>query len=377
MRRKLSRWLVVLAVPVVFTSCQLIPEEEVLPEIPVIRSYEVKEYEQIMVKRGDLELAKNVSCTYVAAKEENHSFSVGGQYVDKLYVNVGDHVETGDLLADLEQESLQVELKEQEYDLKRLQLQREHFVENMALDLLPYDIVLKDLEWELERTEGYRYERLLVDKEKQEELREKQKVTYAEPLQDIEDAIYIQELVIQETRDKIKERQLYATISGTVTYTRTVNDKTMIQKGQNMVTISDLDTNVFVIKGNDAQYFEVDEEVTITCFQQEYTAKVVDASELGLDKQSENEAMIYLRLQQPDLSLENGVTGRIQLVLERKEDVLYIDKNVVKTANGEKFVYVMGENGLRTMQTVVTGFENDKYVEIIDGLSEGDMVIIS
>jgi len=249
-------------------------------------------------------------------------------------------------------------------------------LEDRQLDLLPYDIILKDLDWEIEKSEGYRYEQLLVNKEEQEKERAKVEETYTEPLQDIEDAIYIQKLMLEDVKQKIRERQIFAAIDGTVTYARTMDSELISQKGQTLVTISDLDTNVFVIEGEQAKYFEVGEAVSITCFQKEYAAKVVDASELGIDNQ-EGDEVAYLKLDMPDLELEDGVTGRIQLILEHKENVLYIDKKLVKTANGESFVYVMDENGLRTMQPVTTGLETSEYIEIVDGLKEGDLVIVS
>ena len=39
-------------------------------------------------------------------------------------------------------------------------------------------------------------------------------------------------------------------------------------------------------------------------------------------------------------------------------------------------VYMLNEEGLRVMQEVVTGLENETCVEIVSGLSEGDSVIL-
>ena len=45
--------------------------------------------------------------------------------------------------------------------------------------------------------------------------------------------------------------------------------------------------------------------------------------------------------------------------------------------DGRKIVYYVQENGLKTYKDVTTGLETDGKVEIIDGLTEGEYVIVS
>lgn len=49
-----KKWLPILAGIVLLscTSCAILPEEEELPAAPVVRDYEVEEYEQTPVLRG-------------------------------------------------------------------------------------------------------------------------------------------------------------------------------------------------------------------------------------------------------------------------------------------------------------------------------------
>lgn len=89
---RLQRTLIFMALPFVCASCGIMPEEEELPAAPVIRSYEAAEYEQALVMRGDMILTKKVKCTYASAKQEKYSFSLGGMYIDKVYVSEGQQV---------------------------------------------------------------------------------------------------------------------------------------------------------------------------------------------------------------------------------------------------------------------------------------------
>jgi hypothetical protein len=117
--------------------------------------------------------------------------------------------------------------------------------------------------------------------------------------------------------------------------------------------------------------------VTLICNKTEMTAVSVEPSVLGImETQEREEPIAYLKLDQPDPSLEDGDKGDISITVDSRTDVLYVTKDAVKTAEGKQFVYVLDENGLKAMQPVTVGLDNGKYVEIISGLSEGDSVIL-
>ena len=86
MRKNVLRLIVLVLVSIVLSACQLLPEEEVLPPIPVIRSYEVEEYEQVTVMRGDLVSTATVRLTYKLTRKQSLSFSLGGLYIDAVPV---------------------------------------------------------------------------------------------------------------------------------------------------------------------------------------------------------------------------------------------------------------------------------------------------
>ena len=111
-----KKWLPILAGIVLLscTSCAILPEEEELPAAPVVRDYEVEEYEQTPVLRGDLQLSQKVSCTYRPAKAEDLSFALGGEYISAVYVETGQTVKKGQLLAELEQGNIDEQIEAQE-----------------------------------------------------------------------------------------------------------------------------------------------------------------------------------------------------------------------------------------------------------------------
>ena len=50
--------------------------------------------------------------------------------------------------------------------------------------------------------------------------------------------------------------------------------------------------------------------------------------------------------------------------------------DAVHNADGKNYVYVLGENNIWETKWITVGLEGKDNVEITDGLSEGDMVIL-
>jgi HlyD family secretion protein len=74
--------------------------------------------------------------------------------------------------------------------------------------------------------------------------------------------------------------------------------------------------------------------------------------------------------------LPAGMTASTTITIDEKDDVLVVPNRAVRRQGRDQVVEVMGEDGKPAIRTVRTGVQNDQFVEITDGLSEGDQVII-
>ncbi|MCM1570232.1 MAG: efflux RND transporter periplasmic adaptor subunit [Roseburia sp.] len=74
--------------------------------------------------------------------------------------------------------------------------------------------------------------------------------------------------------------------------------------------------------------------------------------------------------------LFQGMTGDITFVAEETEEVLYVSRRAVITEGENSYVKVMDEKGNIERRKVTTGFTDGAYVEIKDGLAEGEIVLI-
>lgn len=83
---------------------------------------------------------------------------------------------------------------------------------------------------------------------------------------------------------------------------------------------------------------------------------------------------VWVRVRNPQERLKINMTVNVYFLADREEESITVPRSAVLGAAGERFVFVEeGEDYLRT--PVVTGVENDKWIEIVEGLAPGDIVV--
>lgn len=74
--------------------------------------------------------------------------------------------------------------------------------------------------------------------------------------------------------------------------------------------------------------------------------------------------------------LKPGMSAKVEIVIENLEDVLRVPLQSVMVDGGETTAFV--RRGGRTVRQVIeTGEFNDEFIEVVDGLEEGDLVLLS
>lgn len=85
---------------------------------------------------------------------------------------------------------------------------------------------------------------------------------------------------------------------------------------------------------------------------------------------------ITLSLSNPIPALRPGITANITVHVAKKDRVLGIPRRAIITKQGEEFVKIQKEDGAEEERKVTTGLiGSDGIVEVVSGLSEGEIVI--
>jgi membrane fusion protein, multidrug efflux system len=84
---------------------------------------------------------------------------------------------------------------------------------------------------------------------------------------------------------------------------------------------------------------------------------------------------VTLEIPDPDARLRPGMFGRFSVVTERREDVLLAPRVALLDTDGGDAVFVVNDSTARRQQ-VTTGHSNGQSIEVLEGLQEGDLVVI-
>jgi len=355
-----QKWIpLFLVVTLLCSSCALIPVEEELPVAPILRVEEGEELKTVAVERGTLTEEQMVICKYKADFEENLAFTQDGLAISAVYVQAGDTVEAGDLIAELDNTQLLEDIAAQSRTVRSLGLQysrERQYIETQEARI--------DVLEQLAATDSS-YQSQLASAKRSLESRSENRDHLASQL-------YVEDNYLKKLEDELASRRLYASMSGTVSYVVSVGEKTVFCKANSTIcTIRDLSSGTFTGK-YDTEYFKVGDKVTIACGDENYTATV---STVTVTDSRSSPYHVSFTPDFSDPSLRIGSTGKITLVLQQLEDVLYLPYDVIYTQGDSHYVYYSDENGVTAVKKVEVGTKIDGMVEITGGLEEGELVI--
>ena len=111
-----------------------------------------------------------------------------------------------------------------------------------------------------------------------------------------------------------------------------------------------------------------------------YAGTVSKISQIGTATSGVTVYDVTLTIEGDD-QLKLGMNGTATILVEERENALLVPIAALNTSRGESYVWLQsasvadGEPGVRT--PVETGLSDENYAEVLSGLSEGDVVLIT
>lgn len=333
----------------------------------VDRSVELQEevisentYELTPVTRGTVQQPVVLNCNYSQTLEMDLYFAVDQVLITDVYVERGDIVEKGQLLASVDVESLEKQIRELEHGLARANLTMQQLVESLNFDLEQADIL-------------YSYTSMSSDdKDALKNQKENIEKSYRRSLEDTEDSVEMISIRLEEAREYLRNGNLCAPMNGVVSYIKENMEGSTTDKEERVARLYDADSCMFISENVEAvPYIDFQEEYTIVCGlgknQREYTVAPAYPENWG--------EKIYFRLLDEEYDPNVIKNGKISIITEEAEHVLCVDREAVHASGERYYVYLLDEEGIRRMQFVDTGLWGADVVEIREGLEEGEYVI--
>ena len=201
----------------------------------------------------------------------------------------------------------------------------------------------------------------------------------------------IVEEVLVEVNDVVAEGDELATFTdgsdpitapraGTIT-TLDIEDGARVQLSQVVGHITDYETLQTVISVDELDITSIKEgqlaEITADAFPDEtFEGTVTAVSKEGTATNGVSSFTVNVQITDPkDLLI--GMSTEVTITTESKEGVLYVPIESVRVNGDEKYVIVQESNDdseATTQQVVETGINDDQNIEIVSGLTEGQII---
>lgn len=293
------------------------------------------------VQRGEIVRSTTFTGRVVPAVEVGLFFSVGGR-VEKIHVGEGDQVTSGQLLAELDTGGSQYDLRRAEINLEMAKLR---------------------LELEKIQTPAWspQYETVIAMRQYETELAQ---------------------LALDELQAYLRAAQIVSPLAGTVR-SLALTEGWTVEAFKNVIVVADLNQLEIAAELSPDQMAVLQEGMTGT------VAPVGDPSQsvsaviralpypYGATAKAEAGGIKNTRVT-CDISTSRlglGDLAQVVVTLEKRTDALWLPPAAIRLFNGRTFVIVKEADGQQRRVDVRIGISSNERVEILDGLTEGQLVL--
>lgn len=320
-------------------------------------------YDFGVAELSDVYKTEKFRCTYRQMDEQEVSFSIGGKLVDQVYVKEGESVTKGTLLAELSSEDLERSIEDLQYRISKNELSLQFLETNENNEISSMWVNY------LYFSGKSKYDKESLDT-RIENLQKNNKYTR----EDLSDALENDRKALAQKRKDLSNSRVYAEIDGVVYKLKSNLRGTTSKADEVIMTIMDTSGCLFETQvANADKIFREKESVSMNI---SYGTGAGQYELIPYDMQNWGETQLFEILEGPEgASIDVGTSGTMQVITDRRENVLTVPLNAVHTADGKAFVYVLGADNMREVKWVETGLYGDSNVEILSGLAEGEKVI--
>ncbi|MBQ3864811.1 MAG: HlyD family efflux transporter periplasmic adaptor subunit [Clostridia bacterium] len=177
-------------------------------------------------------------------------------------------------------------------------------------------------------------------------------------------------------QEDLEAQVIRAPISGLVYYVNPVAIGESIEPYETIVRIADPQTVQLYADGNTSSLFRLGMEVEVKVKERTFKAKVVQTPESAPDDYEVKNRVIF-SVEDIDPAYVNvGGTANVSGILDERKHVLVVPRGYIHSLSGRKYVNLLID-GHKVERDIETGLDTPSGVEILSGLEEKDLVIIS
>lgn len=257
--------------------------------------------------------------------------------VKKVYFKEGDSVKAGDLLAELDTETL-------DYNIRKAE-------QNLAISKWKY-------EYDYDSAMTPEMEDLLIN-------------TTGKSLK-------ISEQELERLKDTKKNYQIYAPADGVLTYLNLTEGAT-VATGMTVAKISDLSNLQISIRIDEYSILHAKEGLPVTIYVDStgktYTGTLAKIAQIATVQGGVSYFTATVEFA-ADEDAHSGISAEVRLVKANRTGVLAVLADALQyREDNTAYVYLKDAEGNPVETSVTIGVSDGKYVEILSGVSEGDTIL--
>lgn len=319
-----------LAAVVVLAGCFLLPREEQILAPPLLATPDI-EYRVITATPGVIEDKVTVGGVFIYPSQYSLKFRFRSGPLRGIYVGYGDDVQPGQLVADLDTGSLELELRRQEIRVRKAELAAE-LAAARSVDRFTRENAALDIE--------------------------------------------LEQLHLQQLQQELAKSRLVAPVAGEVVYIAPLGEGEPVEPFRTVIQIADPTEVLLSYNGPKRSDFALGAEVRVDIRRVTYRGEVVMTPlNVPRDAPDEMRELILIRVADLPAEVEKGDTATVVLIRARRDEVIVLPRNLVQTYLGRRFVYVL-KDGLREERNVEIGIQTPTQVEVAAGLEAGEEVVV-
>ncbi|MBC7363484.1 MAG: efflux RND transporter periplasmic adaptor subunit [Candidatus Aminicenantes bacterium] len=303
----------------------------------------------------------------------------------KLHVQEGKRVQSGEILAELDDTPYRLRVEQEEAArLKALsELLLDKMFEAEAGPKNTEDILnLKKAEEELAKAEKAFKDGLISQTELDRARRNYELALIGSGLKREEiiassKGLTQAEVNLKIARMELEKTKIKAPFSGLITQVKVTKGET-IEAGRELFTLVDISRVQLEAKVLETEVAKVKEGREADVYLSAYPGRVFKGRVVAISplvNPEEKTCSVFISLDNPTGEIKPGMHAEVQIVSEIFPHRLLVPQSALLVRGGRPLVFVV-ENELAKWRYVQTGEENEQYVEILEGVKEGEPVIV-
>lgn len=379
--KTLSLSAAVMAAVLTLSGCGETKQAETLIEQSLIAPTEVN-YETDVVEYGSYVRTSSESVSIYYPRKAELCWDQEGCYLEEILVKGGDQVKKGDVLATFDTDVDLIRIEELQLKIERLRESSEIEKTQRLLEIQEKeeDYAEAKQKRDKRREQGYgdvntaeldsyttNIENLTI---------ERMRLEYDEYVYQTEYEISQMQKEIEQLQEAAADNKLTAPFDGMIEIVFSMDPGEKVDTQKVLITMYATDSMLLYVKDLSG-FFRYNMDVSVEAGKegerQTFTGKVVAASNILPAEFAQKLSLIQLDEEADPAVLQRK--ARYTVEVQSLDHVLTVNRKAVEEENDETFVYVLNGDMLQK-RYVVTGASNSEETWILDGLSEGQSVVI-